>query len=167
MSRVQFPEQPILPSCKRATAACTPTERQAKLTGIHAGICAAPHPAHATFYTGQAGQQGPSSELSQHHPLSVQGDRGESGWCSDMTSTHGAWRHAGVRFLLSGGWPIGLYHWLSTKSVTATAWESQSLTLRRHTTHPWQIANHRGRCDHEESRSPSRARAVGHETRPR
>ena len=28
--------------------------------------------------------------------------RGESGWCRDMTSTHGAWRHAGVRFLLSG-----------------------------------------------------------------
>ena len=26
--------------------------------------------------------------------------RGESGWCSDVTSTHGAWRHAGVRFLL-------------------------------------------------------------------
>ena len=28
--------------------------------------------------------------------------RGESGWCSDVTSTHGAWRHAGVRFLLFG-----------------------------------------------------------------
>jgi len=28
--------------------------------------------------------------------------RGESGWCSDMTSTHGVWRHTGVRFLLSG-----------------------------------------------------------------
>ena len=28
--------------------------------------------------------------------------RGESGWCSDMTSTHGAWRHAGAGFLLSG-----------------------------------------------------------------
>ena len=28
------------------------------------------------------------------------GSRGESGWCSDVTSTHGAWRHAGVRFLL-------------------------------------------------------------------
>ena len=28
--------------------------------------------------------------------------RGESGWCSDVTSTHGAWRHAGVRFLFSG-----------------------------------------------------------------
>ena len=26
----------------------------------------------------------------------------ESGWCSDMTSTHGAWRRAGVRFLLLG-----------------------------------------------------------------
>ena len=32
-----------------------------------------------------------------------QSGRGESGWCSDMTSTHGAWRHAGIRFLLSGG----------------------------------------------------------------
>ena len=28
--------------------------------------------------------------------------RGESGWCSDVISIHGAWRHAGVRFLLSG-----------------------------------------------------------------
>jgi hypothetical protein len=25
---------------------------------------------------------------------------GESGWCSDVTSTHAAWRHAGIRFLL-------------------------------------------------------------------
>ena len=33
----------------------------------------------------------------------TQHGRGESGWCSDMTSTHGAWRHAGTRFLLSGG----------------------------------------------------------------
>ena len=29
--------------------------------------------------------------------------RGESGWCLDWTSTPGAWRHAGVRFPLSGG----------------------------------------------------------------
>ena len=28
--------------------------------------------------------------------------RGESGWCSDITSTGGVWRHTGVRFLLSG-----------------------------------------------------------------
>ena len=28
--------------------------------------------------------------------------RGESGWCPDGTSTPGAWRHAGVQFLLSG-----------------------------------------------------------------
>jgi hypothetical protein len=28
--------------------------------------------------------------------------RGESGWCSEVTSIHGAWRHARVRFLLSG-----------------------------------------------------------------
>ena len=27
----------------------------------------------------------------------------ESGWCSDVASTHGAWRHAGVRFLLRRG----------------------------------------------------------------
>ena len=37
--------------------------------------------------------------------LTCQCGRGESGWCSDMTSTHGVWRHAGVRFLLSGGLP--------------------------------------------------------------
>ena len=30
--------------------------------------------------------------------------RGESGWCLDMTSTHGAWRHAEVQFLLPGDW---------------------------------------------------------------
>ena len=35
---------------------------------------------------------------------------GESGWCSDETSTHGAWRHAGVRFLLSSGRFTGMYH---------------------------------------------------------
>ena len=28
--------------------------------------------------------------------------RGESGWCSDRTSTPGAWRHAEAQFLLSG-----------------------------------------------------------------
>jgi hypothetical protein len=32
--------------------------------------------------------------------------RGESGWCLDVTSTHGVWRHAGVQFLLSGV-PLG------------------------------------------------------------
>ena len=34
--------------------------------------------------------------------LTFQCGRGESGWCSDMTSTHGVWRHTGVQFLLSG-----------------------------------------------------------------
>ena len=34
--------------------------------------------------------------------FSLFGGRGESGWCLDMTSTHGAWRHAGVQFLLLG-----------------------------------------------------------------
>ena len=28
--------------------------------------------------------------------------RGESGWCSDWTSTPGAWRHAGAQFPLPG-----------------------------------------------------------------
>ena len=45
-----------------------------------------------------------AAELQRGIPLrrrSVVG-RGESGWCSDVTSTHGAWRHAGVRFLLPG-----------------------------------------------------------------
>ena len=36
------------------------------------------------------------------HCLPKATGQGESGWCSDVTSTHGAWRHAGVRFLLSG-----------------------------------------------------------------
>ena len=39
-------------------------------------------------------QCGPAQEL--------QKCRGESGWCSDMTSNHGVWRHTGVGFLLSG-----------------------------------------------------------------
>ena len=33
--------------------------------------------------------------------------RGESGWCLDVTSTLGAWRHAGVRFLLPGDGSAG------------------------------------------------------------
>ena len=37
-----------------------------------------------------------------NNPLLCSWCRSESGWCSDVTSTHGAWRHAGVRFLLSG-----------------------------------------------------------------
>ena len=44
--------------------------------------------------------------------------RSESGWCSDVTSTHGAWRHAGVRFLLSGAFhfgPRGSYMALSVR----------------------------------------------------
>ena len=42
--------------------------------------------------------------------------RGESGWCSDMTSTHWAWRHAGARFLLSGG------RWPKPPSVRQSSW---------------------------------------------
>ena len=42
--------------------------------------------------------------------------RGESGWCSDVTSTHGAWRHAGVRFLLSGVF--------CTRPITSTPYRS-------------------------------------------
>ena len=49
----------------------------------------------------------PSVQEAQNYIRIVRGRaarfcRGESGWCSDMTSTHGAWRHAGVRFLLFG-----------------------------------------------------------------
>ena len=40
--------------------------------------------------------------------------RGESGWCSDVTSTHGAWKHVGVRFLLPG--VLG-HDWGSTLEV--------------------------------------------------
>jgi hypothetical protein len=42
-------------------------------------------------------------------PLSLH-SRGESGWCSDVTSTHGAWRHAGIRFLLPGDRSSGMYY---------------------------------------------------------
>ena len=48
--------------------------------------------------------------------VAAQGCRGESGWCSDMTSTHGVWRHAGVRFLLSGG------RWPKPPSVRQSSW---------------------------------------------
>ena len=51
----------------------------------------------------------PKPNLAKHVDMHILGPvyiflmgRGESGWCSDMTSTHGAWRHAGVRFLLFG-----------------------------------------------------------------
>ena len=49
-------------------------------------------------------------------PVSQHTGRGESGWCSDMTSTHGVWRHAGVRFLLSGG------RWPKPPSVRQSSW---------------------------------------------
>ena len=39
--------------------------------------------------------------ISENFDLVASGD--ESGWCSDVASTHGAWRHAGVRFLLRRG----------------------------------------------------------------
>jgi hypothetical protein len=42
------------------------------------------------------------TEVCVWHVLNTLQSRGESGWCSDVTSTHGAWEHAGVRFLLSG-----------------------------------------------------------------
>jgi hypothetical protein len=42
-------------------------------------------------------------------PLSLF-SRGESGWCSDVTSTHGAWRHAGIRFLLPGDRSSGMHY---------------------------------------------------------
>ncbi len=37
-------------------------------------------------------------------PQSLNGPvgQGESGWCLDMTSTHGVWRHTEVEFLLLG-----------------------------------------------------------------
>ena len=40
--------------------------------------------------------------LNQNREVRLYSGRGESGWCSDVTSTHGAWRHARVRFLLPG-----------------------------------------------------------------
>ena len=67
---------------------------------------AAPGHVRLVFATGQAAHQRPSFSLDRSRPIFPQGGRGESGWCSDMTSTRGAWRPAGVRFLLSGGgWP--------------------------------------------------------------
>ena len=42
-------------------------------------------------------------------PASQQSGRGESGWCLDMTSTHAAWRHVRVRFLLPGGLQHSMY----------------------------------------------------------
>ena len=64
----------------------------------------------------------PKSKLAKHVDMHILGPvyifllgRGESGWCSDMTSTHGAWRHAGVRFLLFGDALIIL--WLVSTST--------------------------------------------------
>ena len=82
--------------------------------------------------------------------VTVQECRGESGWCSDMTSTHGAWRHAGVRFLLSGDvWPV-VWPWLAgapahphvRAAAAAKAMSRQSNTCGRagsqRRPHPWQ-----------------------------
>ena len=41
--------------------------------------------------------------------ISLSGD--ESGWCSDVASTHGAWRHAGVRFLLRRDFALNNIVW--------------------------------------------------------
>ena len=58
----------------------------------------------------------------QHGAQSLLECRGESGWCSDVTSTHGAWRHAGVRFPLSGD-IMCLYISYKTQShVNSGAW---------------------------------------------
>ena len=49
---------------------------------------------------------GPAQATSRCHNaasvVTASSSQGESGRCSDKTSTLGAWRHAGVRFLLSG-----------------------------------------------------------------
>jgi hypothetical protein len=42
-------------------------------------------------------------------PLSLY-SRGASGWCLDVTSGHGAWRHAEGRFLLPGDRSSGMYY---------------------------------------------------------
>ena len=44
----------------------------------------------------------PSHARCLHFGRRPPSSRGESGWCPDGTSTPGAWRHAGVQFLLSG-----------------------------------------------------------------
>ena len=59
-------------------------ERECVCVHLHRlGHHRAQPPAHTQSHTALDGQ-------------SAQQGRGESGWCSDMTSTHGAWRHAGV-----------------------------------------------------------------------
>ena len=45
--------------------------------------------------------------------------RGESGWCLDMTSSQGAWRHAEVQFLLPGEWVA--------RRFSADGWACQSI----------------------------------------
>ena len=74
---------------------------------------------------------------------------GESGWCSDVASTHGAWRHAGVRFLLrcdcirvfvdSHGWVMVSLLTLATRtqagrqSASARAWRETLDVASGHT----------------------------------
>jgi hypothetical protein len=62
--------------------------------------------------------------------------RGESGWCSDVTSTHGAWRHAGVRFPLSGD-KIYIENRRHLKSVAERGFDPRTFGL-------W--AQHANRC---------------------
>ena len=51
---------------------------------------------------GTSVRAGRNGRMEWHPQATKPQGRGESGWCSDGTSTPGAWRHAGVQFLLSG-----------------------------------------------------------------
>ena len=58
-------------------------------------------PRQSNAHEGARGRSVVSADLMQGFGSGSQ-CQGDSGWCPDVTSTHGAWRHAGVRFLLSG-----------------------------------------------------------------
>ena len=82
--------------------------------------------------------------------------RSESGWCPDGTSTPGAWRHAGVRFLLSG---VGYCKHTRAHTIgkcTCPTWRFDSPAIKRRL------------CTHNAPGLTSiwrPARDLGHETR--
>ena len=67
---------------------------------MHPGTHALKH--HACTDASISARKHVSDVLGVGLALSRAYSQGESGWCSDQTSTLGAWRHAGVQFPLSG-----------------------------------------------------------------
>ena len=95
-----------------AAIACIPADISALPLQIHLSIRSAPTTRARHLTQGQLAAGRRDFNFDRCCPKIFSPGRGESGWCSDMTSTHGVWRHTGVRFLLSGaGCPDAAVWW--------------------------------------------------------